>query len=450
MQQTIRVYGKACEKLRLDASRYRGLGLSAARLKDWWVSRESGSIVWCELYLLACFGFLRDMVGLPGSVTYLFDLVNAFLFVAILVRGKYDNKGRYYPYAIGWILLFLFTTAIGALIAGDRAILYLWGLRNTFRPYVFFVCCVTLLGVGDVPRIVLFFKRLFFVNMALCLLEYAMGYSGDFIGGSFGMQQGVNGYLNILLIIALALYINEYLSHRTSLLMLMTVLLLCCFVIAIAELKAFFFELPVMAVLAAFLERPTKRSMILFVVMVLGVAVGLFAMQIFFSEYGIGFFTSDAIVKYMGDNGYTNTGDLSRLNALRRITHEFFERDRLKLLFGYGLGNCSYSSFAVLTSWFYNHHSALHYMWFSDAYVYLETGLIGLFFFESFFVLVFIVSRLKRYKNPDLRVAVNCASIIAPMAIYLTVYDSSMTLEAGYMAYLFFAIPFILDKYREA
>lgn len=448
MQQAIRVYGKARNRLRLDASRYRGLGLSGTRLKDWWVSRKAGSIIWFEMYLLAFFGFARDIVGLPSSVTYLFDLINTFLFVAILVRGKYDNKGRYYPYAIGWILLFLFTTAIGALIAGNRAILYLWGFRNTFRTYVFFVCCVALLGVQDIPRIVLFFKRLFFVNIALCILEYGMGYSGDFIGGSFGMQQGGNSYLNLLFIISLALYINEYLSHRTSLFMLVTVLLLCCFVIAIAELKAFFFELPAMVALAVFLERPTARSMILLVVMVLGVAVGLFAMQIFFSEYGINFYTSGAVMKYMGDSGYTNTGDLSRLNAVRRITHMFFERDPLKLLFGFGLGNCSGSNFAVLTSWFYNHYSALHYMWFSDANVYLETGLIGLFFFESFFVLIFIISRLKRYKNPDLRVAVNCVSIIAPMAIYLSVYDGSMTLEAGYMAYLFFASPFILDKYR--
>lgn len=450
MQQAIRVYGKVCEKLRLDASRYRGLGLSAARLKDWWVSRESGSIIWCEIYLLACFGFLRDMVGLPSSVTYLFDLINAFLFAAIVVRGKYDNKGRYYPYAIGWILLFLFTTVIGALIAGDRAILYLWGLRNFFRFYVFFVCCVTLLGAQDVPKTVLFFKRLFFVNMALCLLEYAMGYSGDYIGGSFGVVQGGNGYLNLMLVISLAIYTVEYLSHKTSLPMLLIALSLCCLVIGIAELKAFFFELPVIVLLAVFLERPSMRSVTVLIVMALGIAVGLVAMQFFFSDYGINFFTSDAILKYMGDNGYTGTGDLSRLNAVRRITHMFFERDPLRLLFGFGLGNCSYSSFAALTSWFYNHYSALHYVWFSDAHVYLEMGLIGLFLFESFFVLIFITSRLKRYRNSDLRVAVNSVSIVALLAIYLSVYDCSMTMESGYMAYLLFACPFVLDKYRVA
>lgn len=450
MQQAVRIYGKAGDRLRLVAANRRSPWLSAARLKNWWVARDASSVIWCEIYLLAFFGFLRDMFGLPGVVTYLFDVINTFLFVGIVVRSKFDNKSRYYPYAIGLILLFLFTTAIGGLIAGNRAILYLWGFRNTFRFYAFFVCCVTLLSVRDIPRLVLFFKRLFFVNVGLCLLEYSMGYSMDWIGGSFGVLQGGNGYLNILLVIVLALYINEYLARKTSLPMLVTVLLLCCIVIAVAELKVFFFELPVIVLLAIPLERFSLRSTSLVVVMLLGIAVGLYAMGSIFSQYGIEFFTSDAIVRYMGDGGYTGTGDLSRLNAVRRITKTFFLNDPIRLLFGFGLGNCSYSNFAVLTSSFYKNFNRLHYMWFTDAYVYLETGLIGLVLYESFFVLVFVISRLKYYRNADLRVVVNSAGIIALVAVFLSIYNGSMTAESGYMVYLFLAIPFLLDKYRKA
>lgn len=442
MPHVARIYGSSDSRLRAG---------TAFRLREWWLARETGTVIWCELFLLASFGFLRDMLGLPGTVTYLFDAINVFLFVGIVVRGKHnDNRSRYYPHVVGLMLLYLLTTVIGGLIAGGSVLLYLWGLRNTFRFYIFFVCCVTLLGVRDIPKIISFFKGLFLVNVALCLLEYAMGYSGDFIGGSFGVQQGGNGYLNLLLVITLVIYVVEYLACKASLLKLVAILLLCCLVMAVAELKVFFLELPVIVLLAIPLSRVSWRSVLLLAVMVLGVVVGLSAIQFFFSGSGIDFFTSDAILTYMGDGGYTGTGDLSRMNAVSRITNMFFLRDPLKLLFGMGLGNCSYSSFAALTSWFYNHFSYLHYVWFSDAYVYLETGLIGLVLYEAFFVLVFVISRLKRYRDPELRMAIDCVSIVALMAMLLSVYNSSMTVESGYLAYLVLAVPFVLDKYRKA
>ncbi len=138
------------------------------------------------------------------------------------------------------------------------------------------------------------------------------------------------------------------------------------------------------------------------------------------------------------------------MNALSRITSMFFSGDPMRFLFGFGLGSCSYSSnFAMLTSSFYHYFSWLHYAWFSDAYVYLETGLVGLVCFEAFFVLVLIVSRLRRYRDSGLRTAVNCTSVIALMAILLSVYNSSLTVESGYLVYMFLAVPFILDKYRK-
>jgi len=329
-------------------------------------------------------------------------------------------------------------------------VLYLWGLRNTFRFYVFFTCCVALWGARDVLRISDFFKVLFFLNVPLCMLEYAMGYSGDYVGGSFGVQQGGNGYLNILLVITTTIYVTEYLAGRTSILKLSLVLALSFYMMAVAELKVYFLELMIVVFVATLSESLTVRSLTLALVMLAGIIVGLYIMQFFFSGSGIDFFTSDALATYMGDAGYTGTGDLSRMNALSRITSMFFSGDPMRFLFGFGLGNCSYSSnFAMLTSSFYHYFSWLHYAWFSDAYVYLETGLVGLVCFEAFFVLVLIVSRLRRYRDSGLRTAVNCTSVIALMAILLSVYNSSLTVESGYLVYMFLAVPFILDKYRK-
>ena len=43
----------------------------------------------------------------------------------------------------------------------------------------------------------------------------------------------------------------------------------------------------------------------------------------------------------------------------------------------------------------------------------------------------------------------NCCGIVALLSVWLSVYNSSLTVESGYLVYLLLAAPFILDKYRE-
>ncbi len=59
---------------------------------------------------------------------------------------------------------------------------------------------------------------------------------------------------------------------------------------------------------------------------VTSIALGLVWMQLF-SDFGIDFFTTDAILTYMGDEGYTGSGDLSRMGAVASITRMFFRHD---------------------------------------------------------------------------------------------------------------------------
>jgi hypothetical protein len=130
------------------------------------------------------------------------------------------------------VAVFLLIALARSLAVGESALLFLWGVRNTFRFYIFLFCCAVLLSVRDVSQLLTFFKVLFFVNVPLCVFEYRMGYTGDYLGGSFGITQGCNGYLNILLVSVLVIYVVEYLARRTSLLQLVLVVLLSCLVMA--------------------------------------------------------------------------------------------------------------------------------------------------------------------------------------------------------------------------
>ena len=68
----------------------------------------------------------------------------------------------------------------------------------------------------DIPRMLSYFKMTFVINLVLCTIEYAMGYRGDNIGGMFGTTSGCNGYLNLFLIIIVAISMIEYLNKTRS------------------------------------------------------------------------------------------------------------------------------------------------------------------------------------------------------------------------------------------
>ena len=114
-----------------------------------------------------------------------------------------------------------------------------------------------------------------------------------------------------------------------------------------------------------------------------------------------------------------------------------------KKLLGLGLGNCDTSSFSFLITPFSKSNSYLHYNWFSTSFMILETGLIGLLTYLSFFVLIYSWAG-KRIKNGTGE-ALYCqlAKVLAVVALILIVYNQSMRTEAAYMMFFIFSLPFI-------
>lgn len=298
--------------------------------------------------------------------------------------------------------------------------------------------------------IVLFLKKLFYLNVILATLEFLMGYSGDNIGGSFGTASGCNGSLNFLLVIISCVYITEYLEKNVELSKMSIALLCCLYLTAISELKVFFFELPVIIVIAMINAKFSFRKIVLTVLGTIGIILGVSLMGRFFDGSGFDFFSSNKIAEYMGDRGYTGAGDLSRFNAIPKVTKLFFSADRTKLFFGFGLGNCSYSSFEALTSDFFRRYEWLHYHWFADSMIYLETGLIGLIIFESFFVSSFFSCRklsgsCTRDREEKASIP-KMVSIFSVCCLISSVYNIALLVESGYLAYLVLTLPLIIEK----
>lgn len=415
------------------------------------------SLLWfCMYYLFFC-NFCIDVLGLPSAVSYGIDFILLFiLFFSLISRRIYDFSGRYYTIFLMWIGILFASTLAGLFIVYGSPLLYLWGLRNTFRYYILVWACSIFLDLTDIPRMLSYFKMSFVINLVLCTIEYAMGYRGDNIGGMFGTATGCNGYLNLFLIIIVAISTIEYLNKTRSMGELVFILLGSFYMMAIAELKVFVFELAAISILAILHSKYSARDIVLVVLGVAGFLGGIAMLGYFFENFGFDFFFSGEIFDYLGDRGYTGSGDLNRFNAVPELYRRFLSENVGGMLFGIGLGNASYSdAFSFFNSSFYLTYQDLHYQWFSDALVYIETGAIGLVLFESFFVGVFFACRKLR-KNKALwtelpnqaaiETMVQVAGVVALMSIFVSVYNSSLHTDAGYMVYFLLSVPIVIDR----
>ena len=402
-----------------------------------------------QIIVVLSFLFLIDNFHFPSWISYITDLIWMTLLISILFNR------RKIPYLRGfrnWIVFFVLYTVLTLIIYRQSFLLYLWGARNNFRFYVFFLACVLFLRRKDIDAALKIIMVFYYINFVLCLYQfYVLNKSMDGLGGIFGIQTGCNAYMNLFLVIVCTYQILSFLYKKTSIIRFLAVIAIGCYLAALAELKIFFVEICLVAVLTALFTRFSWRKLVLLVGCVGALLLAVNLMYTIFPQWR-NFFTFEKVYSNVTDlNGYTGTGDLNRLSAISSINQRFFNGDVFRQLFGYGLGSCEYSSnFDFLMSNFYSVYSRLHYVWLSNAWMYLETGYFGLFFLNGFFIISFIVGSRIKPGNDDEYIAVNMARVIALCSIVMAVYNVSLRVECGYLAYFVLSLPLIINKERIA
>ena len=402
-----------------------------------------------QIVLVLSFLFLIDNFRVPSLISYVTDLVWLTLLMAIAVNRRKVPFLRSFK---NWIGFFLLYTLLTLLMNQQSFMLYLWGLRNNFRFYVFFLACVLFLKKRDVDTALRIIMLFYWINLLLCLYQYyVLGKAADALGGIFGIQTGCNAHMNLYLVIVCTYQILSFLQKKTGFLKFIAVIAVGCFLAALSELKIFFVEVCLITVLSALFTRFSWRKLALIVGCIAALIVTVNLLYIIFPEWE-NFFTLERIYNNVTDhNGYTGTGDLNRLSAISSINKRFFNGDARLQLFGYGLGGCEYSSnFDFLMSRFYTVYSRLHYVWLSNAWMYLETGYIGLVFLNGFFLVCFAVSFKIKPRTDEERVIINLARIISLCSVIMAFYNVSMRVECGFLAYFILALPLILNKDRNA
>ena len=405
---------------------------------------------WLTLFVLFmpfCFGLFIQLLNFPSFIKYFVDIAWIIL-VFILFFGRFKAPSKEIFSFLRLTIFFVIVTMIGFLLNLQSPLYYLWGFRNNFRFFVFFFSCILFFKERYIENYLNMLDKLYYINFLITLVQFfVLNKTGDYLGGIFGVEKGCNAYTVIFMSIIVAKSILYYLSHKERVELCVMKCGMALIISALAELK-FFYAVFVMIIILAVLFTDFSRKKITIIITSIGILyLGVFILGKLFP-------TSVAILSLEGylnlalsDKGYTSSGDMNRLTSVPIVWKMFMDTWK-KRLFGLGLGNCDTSVFSFVNTAFSKRYRYLNYSWFSIAFMFMETGILGLSCYILFFVLVFILANKKEKKHESNKNYCQLSKIMSILCLLIIIYNSSMRTEAGYMAYFILALPFIKSESR--
>lgn len=392
--------------------------------------------------------FLTELLPIPDAIKFLCDGFLVLLLLKLFSQRftKIDNYSMPFVVIVG---LFFFITLVGYLFNYQSVFYYLWGLRNNIRMFVAFFAFAYLADWEDAKGWIKALDVLFVINFAVVILQYFSGYGQDYIGGIFGTSKGCNGSLLIFLCIVFAKTILSFMRGEEKMSKCIFVSVASLLVSTLSELKMFFILFILILFMASFMTAHSIKKTLFFAFGALLVVLFGTLLTVLYKDF-TDFLSFDSLIKALTDTGYATDEDIGRFTALPVISQRFLP-GFFRKLFGLGLGNCDSSSLSMFNTPFFESHQTVHYSYFSYAFLFLETGFVGLALYASFFVASFFVSRkLKKLEMAD-EFACQMSIILSVISLILLVYNSSLRMEIGFMLFFVLALPIIsANEQRES
>lgn len=392
--------------------------------------------------------FLTELLPIPDAIKFLCDGFLVLLLLKLFSQRftKIDNYSMPFVVIVG---LFFFITLVGYLFNYQSVFYYLWGLRNNIRMFVAFFAFAYLADWEDAKGWIKALDVLFVINFAVVILQYFSGYGQDYIGGIFGTSKGCNGSLLIFLCIVFAKTILSFMRGEEKMSKCIFVSVASLLVSTLSELKMFFILFILILFMASFMTAHSTKKTLFFAFGAVLVVLFSTLLTVLYKDF-TDFLSFDSLIKALTDTGYATDEDIGRFTALPVISQRFLP-GFFRKLFGLGLGNCDSSSLSMFNTPFFESHQTVHYSYFSYAFLFLETGFVGLALYASFFVASFFVSRkLKKLEMAD-EFACQMSIILSVISLILLVYNSSLRMEIGFMLFFVLALPIIsANEQRES
>ncbi len=384
--------------------------------------------------------FLLSAIGLPGAIKYSADVALVTLLFLLFFKRSIVLHRKLVPFLLFTVIFFIYTFIL-YMLNFQSPFYYLWGLRNNFRYYIFFFALVTFFKEDDIDTLFKLLDVLFWINAAITLVQYFFfNYKQDHLGGIFGIETGSNSYTIIFFVIITSKSLLSYMSSKESAAKCFSKCITTLVIAALAELKVYYVLFLLILGFSALLTSFSWKKFIAILVCVIAAIFGSILLTVLFD------FDNVLSINYIWDlatqENYSAEGTVNRLSAIptlaKNVVTDFENR-----LFGLGLGNCDTSAFAICNTPFYKTYGDMRYSWFSCAFLFLETGYVGVLIYLSFFVMCYILSRKQIELNHTRPLLCQMSMIMSIICVILLFYNSSLRAEAGYMAYLVLALPFV-------
>ena len=347
---------------------------------------QSKKLIYYILYLLIYLGAVQKYVVSNQLLTIIPDIV---IFVAYLFCLFGHTKRKKIKVLVGTFvctiyILLLFSTILGAVLNVMNLASYLWGLRILLRnPLLFWIICQNF-GIADVQKYKLIIYQGFYVNIAFCCYQFAVGETGDLMGGTFSD----NGLLMLFFLIVFMIAVGDYYYKLIKPIRLYVILAGVMLVAIWAEIKIMYFLFPLVFYSLYVLLK--KFSVKLFILLAFGFFFLIPTMKYFMSfyydkEYVEQTFDSEFIEEETSHAYGFSDGGFNRSTAID-LTDKNLLDTPIKKTFGYGLGSGSISS--LFSSGLFNTYSYTSYWNFSSSYCLTELGWSGFILYILFFIAI--------------------------------------------------------------
>lgn len=384
--------------------------------------------------------FLQDFIGLPSFVKYIIDVCWFGVLISLLFVRRVYLKRETAP-IVSVVLVFFLLSLIVYLFNYQSPFYFLWGVRNNFRFYVAFIAFTVYFNEDDANACLKFMDVLFWFNAVVALFQFfVLGYEQDYLGGVFGVGRGCNGYLLVFFTIVVTKSVLSFFSRKENAIVCFLKCATAMLIATMAELKFFFVMFVIILIVASAITKFSWRKVVIYIISGLFVMFASVLLVEFFGENRS--LSFDNILSLISASNYSSSRDLGRFSALPTISR-FYLTEPIEKIFGLGLGNCDTSAFAICNTPFYLSHSYLNYTWLSSAFLFLETGYVGLIIYLLFFVVCFLFAYRKKKSGSGNEMLCQIGMIMSVVCVFLTFYNSSLRMEIGYMAYFALALPFI-------
>ena len=383
---------------------------------------------------------------LPGPLSYLKYVPDGFLLVLLVLAlfKKRFSFRRTLLSPLRLVLIFFSFCLITGICRYQSVAYFLWGFRNNFRFYIAFFAFIVYLDEFDAE---VWFKGMdlfFWINAGLSAIQFFLwGIKGDALGGIFGVLGASNGYTTCFMSIVVGKTILDAFMRKKGFAGALAKVIVSIVVAVMAEIKFFFFIVAFLIFGAAIITGFSVRKIIY---VLLGAVVLSLGAMVLVDMFGFEDFLSlEKLWENATKENYASKGDVNRLTAVASVTRRL-DMNIIDQIFGFGLGNCDTSAFAICNTPFYRQHGYMHYHWFVSSMVFLEMGYVGLVLYISFFCICIE----KAYKNNRRGIGkllyYHLAILISALCIILVFYDSSLRIESGYMMYFVLALPFFQQR----